>query len=750
VLLIIALPLFLFALTSYAAITAIDEDAPWPRTRSTNGHTVTLHLPQVERWTSNSFQARAVVQVKPAKAKKELLGVAWFEAHGTVDRSNRVVMLDRFEVTRVSFPEATDNGSNALAIIREVIPAGARTVSLDYLVTALGFAQAAARQGASGIKHDPPQILWVTNRTKLVRIDGEPVLRPVSGTSLERVINTPALLVRDTQGNRFYLEGSGRWFAASSISGPWSLAQSPPPDVSALTTNAPTASLADEAPPQIIISTSSAELLVTAGAPDYRPIHGTKLQYVADSNCQIFYHPEERAVYLLLSGRWFKATSFKGPWNYVAPNNLPSEFAKIPANSPQAMVLSSVPETRQAEMAMIEASVPTTATVNRKSAKLQLTYDGEPKFKPISGTSMSYAVNAQVPVIKTGSDFYALDKGVWFTGKSATGPWEVATEVPEEIYTIPPTSPVYYATYARVYDSDEDSVETGYTSGYTGSYEDDGTMVYGTGYDYEPWYGDDYYYGWGWSWGYCYYYVPWWGYWTWNPGEGAAGSIRAAIIDNIYDRWSTPGITPHDRVGTTAANNARRQNLSGHPALYGRFQGATRAESLSLPANTIALNPYTRPQAGARSGEIPRGAQLLSNVRQSTGGGRDLYASPDGNVYRRQSDGWYRGQPGGKWSFAAPLQGQVQRDQAGAGRAGGQLAASGGGYRGGAGQNFGGGLGAGRANRVPDSGNRIPAAQVADLERQHYARTLSQARAQNVRSTNVSRPAVRAGGGRRR
>src|SRR6185295_12313116 len=131
------------------------------------------------------------------------------------------------------------------------------------------------------------------------------------------------------------------------------------------------------------------------------------------------------------------------------------------------------------------ASVPTTATVNRKTARLQLSFDGEPQFKPISGTSMSYAVNAQVPVIKTGTDYYALDKGVWFTAKSATGPWEVATEVPEEIYTIPPTSPVYYATYARVYQATDDEVEVGYTPGYQGAYEDEGTVVYGTGQDYE-------------------------------------------------------------------------------------------------------------------------------------------------------------------------------------------------------------------------------------------------------------------------
>src|SRR5215471_1508980 len=49
-----------------AAPAAMDEESPWPRVRSTNGNTVTLHLPQVERWTSNSFVARAVVEVKPA------------------------------------------------------------------------------------------------------------------------------------------------------------------------------------------------------------------------------------------------------------------------------------------------------------------------------------------------------------------------------------------------------------------------------------------------------------------------------------------------------------------------------------------------------------------------------------------------------------------------------------------------------------------------------------------------------------
>src|SRR5438552_3976198 len=110
--------------------TAVDQDAPWPRVRSTNGNTVTLHVPQVERWTSNWFSARAAIELKTTKPKSDLFGADWFEAHGTVDPSNRLVSLDRFEITKARFPDATDKGSNALKILRELLPGGARTVSL--------------------------------------------------------------------------------------------------------------------------------------------------------------------------------------------------------------------------------------------------------------------------------------------------------------------------------------------------------------------------------------------------------------------------------------------------------------------------------------------------------------------------------------------------------------------------------------------------------------------------------------------
>jgi hypothetical protein len=728
-----------------AAQTATDSDAPWPRTRATNGNTVTLYQPQVERWTTNWFAARAVVEVKPARATNELLGVVWFEARGSVDRSQRIVALDRLQITKIHFPEATDNGSRALAILRELFPGGARTVSLDYLITTLGFEQAAARRGSPGLSHTPPDILWVTNRAVLIIVDGEPVLRPIPGAALERVINTPALLVRDTTGAKYYLAGDNQWFMAEALAGPWSLVQIPPPAVAALSaapTNPPPAR-AGETAPRIIVSTRPAELLVTDGAPDFRPIPGTALLSAANSDSQLFFQDTEREAYLLLSGRWFKAASLNGPWTYVAPRDLPDDFTRIPPDSPQAVVLASVPDTTQAKLALAANSMPTTATVSRNTT-LQIAYDGEPQFKPIAGTGLSYAVNAPLPVIQAGDRYYAVDKGVWFVTVSPAGPWQVAAEVPEEIYTIPPGSPVYYATFVRVYDADTNSVEVGYTPGYNGAYEDDDTTVYGTGYPYESWCSATNYYGWGWTWGYGYLYSPWYQWWTWRPWWNERGGLRAAVIDNVYDRWqSGDNVMPHDRAAGTTAASGIPVVYGGYPALYGRFQGAARPTPLIPPANTLAMNPYSRPNAAARAGTVPGGAQLLDTVRQTPGGGRDLYASPDGNIYQRKSDGWYRRDAGGNWNLYAAAQGTVQGSQAGS--AGSAPAAA---------RQATPGSGApvagmqARANQMPDADSRARAQEAAALDRQYNARNLGQTRAQNTRPANTARPAR--GGGRLR
>ena len=140
-----------------------------------------------------------------------------------------------------------------------------------------------------------------------------------------------------------------------------------------------------------------------------------------------------------------------GPWT-AASADLPAEFAKIPPDSPMGSVLAAVPNTQEARDAALLSTVPHTATV-KLDATIEVTYDGPPKFAPIQGTSLTYATNTAYEVIALGGVDYCCNKGVWFTAPSPTGPWKVATSVPKEIYSIPPSSPVYNTTYVQVYDS---------------------------------------------------------------------------------------------------------------------------------------------------------------------------------------------------------------------------------------------------------------------------------------------------------
>src|SRR5207237_2853370 len=81
----------------------------------------------------------------------------------------------------------------------------------------------------------------------------------------------------------------------------------------------------------------------------------------------------------------------------------------------------------------------------------------------------------------------------WFMSPNPQGPWTTATSVPKEIYTIPPSSPVYNVTYVTQSTTSEGTVQASYTAGYLGSFITGAAvgaiLASGTGYYYRPYYG---------------------------------------------------------------------------------------------------------------------------------------------------------------------------------------------------------------------------------------------------------------------
>ncbi len=283
--------------------------------------------------------------------------------------------------------------------------------------------------------------------------------------------------------------------------------------------------------PAVYVVTTPSELITFSGPPAYAPIPSTHLLYATNTSGNVFKLLTDQQNYILISGRWYRAASLNGPWQFVPCSQLPRDFTDLPDTSPKENVKASVPGTVQAEEALIANSIPQSTAVSRTNHMRDPQIDGPVQLSPIEGTPLHYVVNGATPIIEVEpQSWYACQDAVWYTAPSVQGPWTVAVSVPAVIYTIPPTSPLCYVAYVHIYGSTPDVVYEGYTPGYLGTeVASNGTVVYGTGYDYAPWIGSVWYgppVTWGCGFADCW--TPWWGWgydcgfgWGWGyPGFG--------------------------------------------------------------------------------------------------------------------------------------------------------------------------------------------------------------------------------------
>ena len=476
---------------------------PWPRqvAAPSLGETILVYQPQLDTWKGNQLEAYAAIGVRNTSTKATDYGVIWFTARTEVDKVNRLVTLNDFQLTKHNFPSLPDNGDAYAQLLTNHAP-WTQTIPLDELQASLATTSAAGDQKTYPVKNEPPTIIYSTTPAVLALIDGDAKLG-AAVNNLQRVINTRSLIYFDTANNMYYLALMDAWVESLSLTGPWSQAQDYPKAQldqlagAALSKNQgeilgdPTESLAlayeNGNPPTVYVMTTPSELLLSNGPAQFSLILGTGLLYVENSGNDIFTDVANSQYYVLIAGRWFTGPSLQnGPWTYLPATNLPAGFAQIPTYSPKAGVLVSVPGTPQAKEAVIANSIPQTATITVATTHLTVSYYGAPDFEPIAGTTLLYGVNTAIPVVYVpGNNYYAVQSGVWFQSADPTGPWVVSTVVPPIIYTIPTSSLLHYVTYVQVYGSAPGLVYVGYTPGYYGTVvTTEGVVVYGTGYAY--------------------------------------------------------------------------------------------------------------------------------------------------------------------------------------------------------------------------------------------------------------------------
>ena len=192
--------------SSAQPISISGQELSWPRQFQDNGVQVSIFQPQIEKWEGTDFETRAAVAVTPAGSNAPIYGVIWMKARADVDKAARLVTLNDIVVTRANFPSAPNLQSNYLALIRKHAPLASKMIALDHLEADYAISEAVKKSRAVPVKNDPPRMIYSATPALLVLVDGPPVLRPIPGLNVQRVINTRALIM--SLGGRFYLYAS--------------------------------------------------------------------------------------------------------------------------------------------------------------------------------------------------------------------------------------------------------------------------------------------------------------------------------------------------------------------------------------------------------------------------------------------------------------------------------------------------------------------------------------------------------------
>lgn len=592
------------------------EELTWPREFTVKKYKITVYQPQLESFKKNVLEGRIAISIKPGN-KDILFCAAWFKAMMGTDLDERTGTLKKMKITKIHFPDYDNQEmiDKLSSVLEKEFESWNITMSIDRLTASLDDVEDLEIKSET-LNNSPPDIYFRTIPSSLISIDGDPIMKDVKDTGLEYVVNTAFFIVREKGKSTYYIKGGKFWYQSNDIKSNWKATEKVPKDIMKFAEENSEAAKQDSIsasitePPSLIVVTKPSELIQTDGEPDYQSIENTSLIYVKNTESDIIMDINSQEHFVLLAGRWYQSkTLTDGDWKFTEPEKLPEDFSKIPDSSAMGNVRASIPGTSEAQDALLEQSIPQTAEVVRKTASVDVKYDGEPKFELIEGTDVYYAVNTSKQVLRIDNRYYCVDNAIWFVSNNATGPWMVSDKRPNEVDKIPPSSEVYNVKYVYIYDSTPDIVYVGYYPGYTYSYVYGGVVVYGTGYQYHPWYGH-YYYPRPVTWGFGVHYNPWtgWGFsvgfsygwvgWHMHPYRGWWGPRGYhAGYRHGYHRGYHHGYRHGARAGYRAGYKAGQRNprnLYRNPRTGVKTRPATRDNKARIADNRKA-RPSTKP-----------------------------------------------------------------------------------------------------------------------------------------------------------
>jgi len=181
-------------------------------------------------------------------------------------------------------------------------------------------------------------------------------------------------------------------------------------------------------PPVILVSETPLKLLSIDKEPVRAPIEGTELEYVVNTNWNVFYYRPDQRWYVLNDGAW-QLNNYLASGGWTTTDELPSDFNRLALNE-------NAKEVQKALPAKIPANPPVPFAISLEATELIL-LDGVPRLSLIEKTGIQYVSNTQSDLFNYSDDWYFLVSGRWFGSNDLNGQWHSVKDLPDAFAQIP-------------------------------------------------------------------------------------------------------------------------------------------------------------------------------------------------------------------------------------------------------------------------------------------------------------------------
>lgn len=180
-------------------------------------------------------------------------------------------------------------------------------------------------------------------------------------------------------------------------------------------------------PPRIVVSTRPMRLMLIDGPPAKVSISGTALEFVVNTDRDVFHDSQGGGWFILDDGFWLTSNFLSsGEWRRTV--EVPPDFLTLQVSSEWPRVGAAMPPRQNQKP-------PVPFTISYEPTELVL-IDGEMRFEAI-GQGLEHVANTQSDLFRYDGFYYLLASGRWFHTRSLDRKWFATKSLPTVFAEIP-------------------------------------------------------------------------------------------------------------------------------------------------------------------------------------------------------------------------------------------------------------------------------------------------------------------------